>query len=610
MELEKILDTVISTEYSAFFYTPPIFDDSYSYLFIDPEEAIVINSTRNLDKKLKQIEMLIDEGYSAYAILNYEAGYLFEKKLVKLIMERKKLIQFYFCNQKDVMKFKSSSLKETSKNKSFRITGFHLNNTKSEFRKNINRIKKYIKAGDTYQVNYTVKGKFNFRGDVSDLFIKLLYNQSAEYSSFINNNNEFILSLSPELFFKVNGRRIVTKPMKGTSSRGLDTQSDSMIKYNLMMSEKNRAENVMIVDLLRNDLGRISKFDSVTVDKLFDIEKYESLYQMVSQISSELKKEINYSHIIKNIFPCGSITGAPKIRTMEIIHELEKESRGIYTGSLGFIHKKKKIFNVAIRTIVLDKKSGTGEIGLGSGIVWESDANSEYQETLLKSKFLKKPDKVFEIFETMLLENGNIFLLEDHLARLQSSASFFLFYYNAKKIKRELNKIISDVDDEKKYRIKLSLNKWGEVRTIVTKLNSLPGNIKVIISNNRISKLNKFQYFKTTNRNIYNKDHIHFSERGFFDVLYFNENNELSEGAITNIFLKLGDSYYTPPLTAGILSGVYRKYFLQNNSSVKERILYFEDLMSADEIILTNSLRREIKVDFLYLNENEFKTFK
>lgn len=607
MELKQILQTVNSTDYSAFFYTPHLYDNSFSFLFIDPVESVTIKTTRSLEKKLEQIDLLIKEGYSAYSIINYEAGYLFEKKLHPLLDGKENLIQFYFCNPKNVLKIKSSSLSVNNTNQSFEIKNFRINNTRQEFRKNINAIKKYIKQGDTYQVNYTVKGKFNFHGDLSDLFIKLSYSQSALYSAFINNKDKTILSLSPELFFEIDGKKITARPMKGTVRRGYDLQTDKMNKYNLLNSEKNRAENVMIVDLLRNDLGRISKSGSVQVPKLFDIEKYETLYQMVSVISSGLNKDITISEVIKNIFPCGSITGAPKISTMGIINKIEKEPRGIYTGSIGFIHKQKKIFNVAIRTLVINKKSVRGELGLGSGIVWDSDAEQEFQETILKSRFLTEPESEFELFETMLLENGKILLLEDHLNRLKSSASFFLFRYDDLKINKQIQKAVSKYDQYTKQKVKLLINKWGEVKTNVSPISAPPEIIKVIISKNRIKTANKYQYFKTTNRKIYDKENQFFSRRGFFDVIYFNERSELAEGAITNIFLKLGDTYFTPPVTSGILPGVYRKIMLKRDSSVKEKILYFEDLMSAEEIILTNALKGEIKVNYLYLNETEFR---
>ncbi|MCJ7554282.1 MAG: aminodeoxychorismate synthase component I [Ignavibacteriaceae bacterium] len=610
MELIKILNKVASNTNSAFFFTPPFYEESFSFLFLNPFKVINIYSNHNLEKKLQEVDQLNKEGYSSYSIIKYEAGYLFEKKLQPYLQGNEKLIQFFFFKPKDVIKLNSSSLNiADNKIRNYAIKNFRLNNTKSEFKKNIHKIKKYIAQGDTYQVNYTVKGIFNFQGDVTDLFLKLIFNQSARYSAFINTGDSFILSISPELFFEVDGRKISTKPMKGTVRRGFDNQSDNMIKYNLATSEKNCAENVMIVDLLRNDLGRISQFGSIKVESLFEVEKYESLFQMVSEISSKLRKQITFSEIIKNIFPCGSITGAPKIRTMEIINELEKEPRGIYTGSIGFIHKKKKVFNVGIRTLVINKKSHKGEIGLGSGIVWDSDVDQEYQETLLKSKFLTNPESEFELFETMLLENGKIFLLEDHLNRLNSSSSFFLFRYNEKKIHKVLEKEISKFHNHSKQKIKLILNKWGKIKVEVSPAVIPPKEINIINSKKIIITDNKYQYFKTTNRKLYDRENYYYSKKGFFDVIYFNEKNELAEGSITNIFLRFGESLVTPPVNSGILGGIYRKFLLHRDSNIQERTLFFEDLITADEIILTNALKGEIKVNRLYLNETEFKKF-
>lgn len=608
MELKKILNDITSADYSAFFYTPAFYNEAYSYLFKNPFEIITIDNNRHLNNKLVKIDQLIKEGYSSYSIINYEAGYLFEKKLNPLLENKKKLIRYFFFKSKDVIKYDSSSLTIDDRNDKYSVKNFKLNVSKTEFVKSIGRIKNYIQLGDTYQVNYTIKGKYNFEGEYSHLFVNLLYNQSAQFSCFINSGNEMILSISPELFFRVDGREISTRPMKGTARRGIDLQSDGMIKYNLSLSEKNRAENVMIVDLLRNDLGRISEFGSVEVQKLFDVEKYESLYQMVSSITAKLKKDITFTDIIKNIFPCGSITGAPKIRTMEIINEIEKEPRGCYTGSIGFIHKKKKVFNVAIRTLVINKKSEKGEIGLGSGIVWDSDAKQEYEETLLKSKFLTKPEGIFELFETMLLENGNIALLEDHLSRLKATASYFLFIFDEKEIPNKIRKEILKVGNQSKQKIKLYLNKWGKVKFEISQALNPPEDIKIIVSDRRVSTGNRFQYFKTTKRKLYETEYSFYSKRGYFDVIYFNEKNELTEGSITNIFIRSGGTILTPPLTSGLLAGVYRKYMLRGDSNIVERTLYFEDLVSAEEIMLTNALKGEIKVNRLYLNQSEYKT--
>jgi para-aminobenzoate synthetase / 4-amino-4-deoxychorismate lyase len=610
MELVKILQTVKATPYSAFFFTPPYYEKSYSYLFQDPYEIVAIKNLRQYYKKLREINLMISGGYSAFALLRYEAGFLFEKKLHNRINNEHVLIEFVFFKEKNVEKLDSSELTIPAYTKQdYRIKNFRLNTGKANYTRTISKIKDYIKAGDTYQVNFTLKGKFGFEGDIANLFIRLVSNQSARYTAFINTNREFILSISPELFFEIKGNIITTRPMKGTIQRGVDLQTDSKTRYDLQMHEKNRAENVMIVDLLRNDLGRISRIGSVRAEKLFEIEKYESLYQMVSEINSTLKKHITLTDILKNIYPCGSITGAPKLRTMEIIKEVEKEPRGIYTGSIGFIHKKKKIFNVAIRTLVINKKSQIGEIGLGSGIVWDSDVNQEYEETLLKSKFLTKPENDFELFETMLFENGQIILLEDHLNRLSASASYFLYKYNESDIKKRIRKAVASFSKQGKTKIKLFLDKWGKIRIELTDTVYQPEIVSVILSQKRVNSADRYQYFKTTNRNLYDKEHKHYSGRGLFDVLFFNERNELAEGAITNIFLKYGDTLVTPPVSSGILSGVYRKYLIRSDSNIKERILYYEDLMSADEIILTNAVRGKIKVDRLYLNTAEYRSF-
>lgn len=610
MELHKILNTVKETPYSAFFFTPPLYDKSFSYLFTNPSEIVTISNHRQYEKNLNKINLLISSGYSAISLLHYEAGFLFEKKLHKLLNRNDILIEFIFYKEKNVERFDSSGLIiPTFTKQDFKIKNFRLNTNKANYVNTISKIKDYIKAGDTYQVNFTVKGKFSFEGDIKNLFINLINNQSGRYTAFINDKSNFILSISPELFFELKGNEIFTRPMKGTIQRGINLQTDNKTRYDLLINEKNRAENVMIVDLLRNDLGRISKTGSVKVQKLFEIEKYESLYQMISEIKATPKKRFTFTDIVRNIFPCGSITGAPKIRTMEIINEIEKEPRRIYTGSIGFIHKKKKIFNVAIRTLVINKKSKNGEIGLGSGIVWDSDANQEYEETLLKSKFLTKPGNEFELFETMLLENGQIILLEDHLDRLSSAASYFLFKYKESEIKKRIQKAIGSISKQDKIKIKLFLNKWGNIRIEYSKNVFQPEIVNVILSQKRINSGSKYQYFKTTNRNLYDKQHKQYSPRGLFDVLFFNERNELAEGAITNIFLKFKDTILTPPVNSGILAGVYRKYLIRSNSNIKERILYYEDLMSADEIILTNAVRGKIKVHRLYLNTTEYRSF-
>ena len=545
-------------------------------------------------------------------MINYEAGFLFEAKLLHLLSgDSEKLIQFFFFDKREVRQLKSSKIifTDLSDNK-YSIKNFKLNRTESQFLNDIEIIKKYIKAGDTYQVNYTVKGRFEFTGSYSGFFQKLLFNQSAKYSAFINNNEKFIISLSPELFFQTDCKRIKSAPMKGTIHRGYNHSSDALSVKELETGEKNRAENVMIVDLIRNDLGRICRYGSVTASELFQIEKYESLFQMVSEVQGKVRKKTKIQDIVQNIFPCGSITGAPKIRTMEIINEIEKEERGIYTGSIGLITPKEMKMNVAIRTITINKKTNDGVMGLGSGIVWDSNPQSEFEEVKLKSKFLTEPLDYFEIFETMRYENGEIKFLDDHLARMKSASDYFLFKFNEKKIRKQLVESIPGVDRQKPKKIKLSLTKWGKIKVDLSDISKSAKNISAIISQSRIDSADKFRYFKTTNRKLYDDEFALYNSKRFYEVLYLNEKDEIAEGSRTNIFLRKNNTWFTPNLESGALPGIYRKYFIGNNSEVSEKTIKVDDLLSADEVLLTNALRGEVIVQKLYITPDEYITYK
>ncbi len=609
MKLSEIIEQVEAKHHSAFFFTPPLYPNSYSHLFLNPIELITVSKKKDINKSFNQIDKYLKKGLTGYSLINYEAGYLFEKKLEKyLTVEGKKPIHFFFFDDKNIIRLKSDDIEFNADDISkYSITDFNLNTSPKKFEENIKKIKNYIREGDTYQVNYTVKGKFNFSGSYSSFFQHLLFNQSGKYSVFINDDDNFIISLSPEKFFSVKGNEISSRPMKGTIERGFDHETDLVKRQELVKSKKNRAENVMIVDLIRNDLGRIAEYGSVSVPHLFSIEKYESLYQMVSTITAILKNGTTLGTIIKNIFPCGSITGAPKIRTMEIINELENQERGIYTGAIGLFDKGGTNFNVAIRTLTVNKKSGIGELGIGAGIVWDSDPRKEYEETLLKSNFLTRSENYFELFEAMLCENENVIFLEEHLNRLKLAAEFFLFNFNEKKIRKHIDDKIAELNSQKKYKIKLVLNKWGRVKIESFDLTSHPDYVKVIISKNKINSQNKFQYFKTSNRELYDDEYQKYTAKGFFDVIFLNEKNVVTEGSITNIFLRKGSSWFTPPITSGILNGVYRSHFINHDNS-KEKVIYLEDLINAEEIKLVNSVRGEVKVNQLNFH-NEIVMF-
>ncbi len=608
MSFSEIVNKVLSNPFSAFFYTPPIYPDAKCYLFTKPTEILTIYGVNDYEPMLKRVDKNISKKLFGYAVMNYELGYLFEKRLDQFLTDDKPLAHFIFFDQKKCKQFDSSSVK-FSFDSDYEISNFRLNTSKNEYIRSIRKIKKYILEGETYQINYTVKGKFNFKGNVEAFFSNLIFNQSAKYIALINLGDEIIFSVSPELFFQTDLKTIITKPMKGTISRGINYQDDMMKKYELENSIKNQAENVMIVDLLRNDLGRICKFNSVETFKLFDIEKYESLFQMVSTIKGKLSKSIRFSDIIKNIFPCGSVTGAPKIRTMEIIREIEKEEREIYTGAIGLFLNKEIIFNVAIRTIQLDSDFHKGKIGLGSGIVWDSKPDIEYNEVLLKSNFLTKPEPYFEIFETARVQKDNVTFLKEHLSRMKQAAEFFLFPFYEDKIISKISAELKKIDKTKTYRLKIFLSKSGKINIEIEEFKQKAIPVNIILSSNRINSRKKFQYFKTTNRKLYNEEYRHFKSKGFFDVIYLNENDDVAEGSITNIFIKKGEVILTPSLQCGILPGIYRRYYLRTHPEIKEKRISLDDLLTADEVILTNSLRGAVKVNSIYLNENEFIKF-
>jgi para-aminobenzoate synthetase/4-amino-4-deoxychorismate lyase len=608
MNFDDIIKQVEEQPYSAFFFTPPVYPKSYSFIFSNPVEIITVNGKADLPLAKRFLDKHFDKGLNGYMLVNYEAGYLFEPKLEGFIdRQSEKLIQIFFFDKKDVQKIKSIKLDiDFSNEGEYEISDFKLNTSEKKYFRDIRKIKRYLKAGDSYQVNYTVKAKFRLKGSFSSFYRKLLFNQSARYTAFINGKESLIVSLSPELFFRINDGRIHSKPMKGTIKRGIEEKDDLLKRSELATGEKNRAENVMIVDLIRNDLGKICKYNSVKAPDLFTTEKYESLYQLISTVYGRLKKNTKLSDVISNMFPCGSVTGAPKIRTMEIINELEKEKRGIYTGTIGLMIQNDATFNVAIRTLNINTKTKTAEIGIGSGIVWDSSPDSEWEETLLKSNFLINPSGYFDIIETMLFDSGKILFFSEHIERLKSAADFFLFYLNEKKVLKQISKSILQLDVNKKYVLKLMLGKWGKV-TIEIKEHLQKKDFNcIIISEQQINSRNKFQYFKTTNRVLYDSEFRKYSLKNFFDVLFLNERGEISEGCITNIFIKKRNTWLTPPINAGIIPGIYRNHFLKTVPDTIETPITINDLSEAEEIKMVNSVRGEVKINRVYFNENEF----
>lgn len=468
-------------------------------------------------------------------------------------------------------------------------------------------IRDQIRQGETCQVNYTFRLKFKAFGEPLVLYRKLRERQPAVYGAVaVLPGGKWILSFSPELFVRFAEGRLVSGPIKGTLARSGEIEEDRRRTAVLAADEKSQAENLMIVDLLRNDLGRIARVGSVTVPALFQVEEFGQMLQMVSTIEAELEPKSALADIIAALFPCGSITGAPKRRTMEIIQELEPDQRGIYTGAIGWIDPPKDLkvgdfcFSVAIRTLELEPSDlgglYPGVMGVGAGILYDSDPALEYAECELKSRFLTGLDPGFELFETMYAEReSGCRHLARHLARLHASAERFDFLWIEDQIRQAIDKAIASLP-KKPHRLRLSLSRSGKIKVVSEPITLLREKVEVDLAAEPIYSENLFLRHKTTVRSTYDKILATAAELGVFDFLFFNERGELCEGARSNVFLKLAESWFTPPLSVGLLPGVMRSVLLEDSTlGARERVLRLDDILTADAIFVCNALHGRVE---------------
>ncbi|CAM2812994.1 bifunctional anthranilate synthase component I family protein/class IV aminotransferase [Helicobacter burdigaliensis] len=493
---------------------------------------------------------------------------------------------------------------------------------KKEYANNFKKVKNAIAKGQSYQVNLTQEIKFSSKIEPFRLFNLLLQRQNTSFKAFLPMQEGYILSFSPELFFKTKGRNILTEPMKGTSKRAHNKKQDRKNKKFLQKDVKNLSENVMIVDLLRNDLSKIIQKHSLK-EKLFRVQTLPTLHQMTSKIKGRLKKGIGFYDIFKALFPCGSITGAPKLETMRLISSLEARERGIYCGSIGLISKNKSKFSVAIRT--LEQKDNIYHYGVGSGLVWDSKENEEFCELHLKTKFLKNED--FYLFETMLYKNNKILFLKQHLQRLLESA--LKLNFNTGKITKDFWEVLEEkinLDAFKTldifmlnqklfqeehcllypYRLQEAPQKDCILRLVLYKngaydLQSFPIkhslNDKLLLSDITLNSKSDSLYFKSSFRGLYEAQSHKWREDLCYDVVFFNELGELCEGTRTNILIQKQGEFYTPSLECGLLNGIYRE-FLLNLGLIKEAKISKKDLQEASKIYAFNSVRglREVRL--------------
>ena len=457
----------------------------------------------------------------------------------------------------------------------------------TDYIRSIERIKEHIRAGETYQVNFTYRLHAPFSLDPLEYFRSLVASQQCAYGAYIETPSFAVCSASPELFFRLDRETIISRPMKGTHRRGLTLAADRACMTRLHNSEKDRAENVMIVDMVRNDIGRIADPGSVEVTQLFAIERYPTVLQMTSSITG--KTTASVTEILRAMFPAASITGAPKIRTMKIITELETAPRHVYTGSIGFLSPGRTAqFNVAIRTALIDKRAGTAEYGVGGGIVWASTPEEEYEESRLKSKVLSGFSGDFSLLETILwTPAGGYFLLHYHMQRLRDSAEYFGFAVDTVRIQGDLKTLASSFMGP--CRLRVLLSRQGEPRYETSPLEEqVDRPVRIRLAPFPVDPSDPFLYHKTTHRRVYERARAGVPDCD--DVLLWNSNGEITETSIANVVCEIDGELITPPVSAGLLPGTFRQWLL-DREIVVERVLVTRDLGRCKNLYLINSLR-------------------
>lgn len=553
-------------------------------IFSNPVRIIRANNINEIESALKDIQIAQKDGFYLAGFISYEFGLCFENKTKDFVNSNFPLLYFGVFNSPRKTKAKAISryLSLKNKNNGFWLGKPNYSNNYDEYKKKFDIIHSNIIKGDIYQANLTFDAKFEFKGAPIALYEKLRNNQKVKYGAYIEFDDYQILSLSPELFFSKTENKIETHPMKGTLIfDGKNTQDD------LKNDIKQRAENLMITDLMRNDLSKIAR--KVEVSELFAIEKYSTLFQMISKISGSLKSEINITQILENLSPAGSITGCPKIRAEELIFETEARARDIYCGAIGMISPNgDALFNVAIRTPIIHNNEL--KIGIGSGIVYDSHAKDEYQECILKTKFLTQAQAPLSIFETLKwTKDKGFWRLENHLQRMEKSAINFNIKYDREIILSALNNVAQNIYWNE-ARIKIKINDEGHEIEIAE---FIPNDkiYKITLSKTIMNSKNIWLYHKTTNREIYDKEWQKYSDLGFDEIIYLNENGELTEGSRTNIFLDFGDGIlYTPEIKSGVLSGILRAELIENGKAI-EKMLQLDDIYAAQHIYVGNALR-------------------
>ncbi len=569
-----------------------------SWCFSAPERVLSAASVEDVPALVQELERVTAAGAYVAGYMSYEAGYAF-LDLEPPSVDAGPLAWFgvYENPQRGAPTEVEHGLQVLTTECT--VSDAVFDRDRARYTEDLRTIRNHIQAGDVYQINYTAPVRFRFDGDPRALYRRLRHRQHVPYGAYLNLGDSQVLSCSPELFFRREGERVWTRPMKGTIRRGRTLEEDRALREALRTDPKNRAENLMIVDLLRNDLSVCCRPGSVQVPSLYETESYDSVTQMTSTVEGRLRDDAGLADVLRALFPCGSITGAPKRRAMRIIRALEPGPRGVYCGAIGMAGPgDTAVFNVAIRTAVLG--GAEGRMGVGSGVVWDSDPEAEYEECQLKGRFLtaspdtgqSRDDKPLKLIETLRAENGTVALLDRHLARLARSAEYVGYPFDEAHIRERIQASLRAGPESAPQKVRVTLDRWGTVDVSVDPVGEpRPTPWRVVVSDLRADAEDPLFYHKTTHRGVYEEARAAARAVGCEEAILLNEQGHVTEGTYTNIFVEQGGRLWTPPVECGLLGGVYRAYVLETEERAGEKKLTAEDLRSADAIYCCNAVR-------------------
>ena len=551
--------------------------------YTDPVDILIADDPGDIDDIFAKLTQYHQEGYFIAGYLSYDLGYVFEDALSHRLAPKRPTPLLNFGIFKTFGRQAPTQLLYSSQAPDLTLTPLW---SEAEYSKRFSQVMDYIRAGDVYQINLTFPMTGPYDGPAHTLYAAFRHRQKGRYGGVVHlGNAPDIISLSPELFFRKEGRDMSMRPMKGTRPRSANSQIDEELRLNMRNDVKSQAENLMIVDLLRNDLSRISEPGSVKVPELFALETYQTLHQMTSRVASKLTPDIDMKSIFQNLFPCGSVTGAPKIRAMEIIDDLETTPRGAYCGALGYIDPNgDACFNVGIRTLTLSGKRLTYNVG--SGLVYDSQAQDEYHECLLKADVLSQPPA--GIIETCLwTPNDGIVRGKAHKARMMKSAKALGYPFSPAQYDALIDGIKAK---ETSQHIRITLSAEGDLNLSQKYFVSL-NRPKIMVSPHKLSKKVQYSKHKISRRNFYDEERERLKAlTGIDEVIFLNESGKLCEGSFTSIFIEKDGKLLTPALKTGILPGVLRAQLLRSKKA-RTADLTEDDLLGAKNIYIGNSMR-------------------